>query len=270
MTYLQPESRDKMGYSFYELLWFFAIYSFWGWCGEVIYKAASTGKFVNRGFLNGPICPIYGFGVVIVVVCLTPVKDNLIILFTTSIILTSTLEFITGYALEKVFNEKWWDYLQEPFNIKGYVCLKASLIWGVGCVLVMYVLHPLVMYFIIKLPEHLGIISLIIFFVLLAIDLNFTVSTLLKFKQRIHILSEIEVKITQVSETIGENLSDKVLATIKAKENHMQELEELRAKYKKLKRETHFVYNRITHAFPKLNSLKSKEFLEKIKHFRTK
>ena len=102
-----------------------------GWCTEVSYAALDRGIFVNRGFLNGPYCPIYGCGVVIVVAVLTPLKDNLLILFIGSFLLTSILEYITGYLLEKVFHNQWWDYSDKPFNIHGYVCLKFSIYWHV-------------------------------------------------------------------------------------------------------------------------------------------
>lgn len=116
-----------MPQNFYELVWIFIIYAFIGWCTEVSYAALDRGIFVNRGFLNGPYCPIYGCGVVIVVAALTPLKDNLLILFAGSFLLTSILEYITGFILEKVFHNKWWDYSNKPFNLHGYVCLKFSI-----------------------------------------------------------------------------------------------------------------------------------------------
>ena len=111
-----------MPQNFYELVWIFIIYAFIGWCTEVSYAALDRGIFVNRGFLNGPYCPIYGCGVVIVVAVLTPLKDNLLILFAGSFLLTSILEYITGFILEKVFHNKWWDYSNKPFNLHGYIC----------------------------------------------------------------------------------------------------------------------------------------------------
>ena len=120
-----------MPQNFYELVWIFIIYAFIGWCTEVSYAALDRGIFVNRGFLNGPYCPIYGCGVLIVVVLLTPLKKNLLILYLGSFLLTSVLEFITGFVMEKVFHNKWWDYSDKPFNIMGYVCLKFSIL-GIG------------------------------------------------------------------------------------------------------------------------------------------
>ena len=135
---------------------FFLIYSFLGWSAEVIFFTVTRGRFVNRGFLNGPVCPIYGFGVILVVFCLTPLKDNLLLLFFGSVFLTSALEFLTGLVLELLFHEKWWDYSKEPFNIKGYICVRMSLLWGFACLLIVHVFHPLVEKFVNWIPLPVG------------------------------------------------------------------------------------------------------------------
>ena len=146
-----------MPQNFYELVWIFIIYAFLGWCTEVSYAALDRGIFVNRGFLNGPYCPIYGFGVVIVVTILTPLQDNLLLLFFGSFLLTSVLEYITGFLLEKVFHDRWWDYSNKPFNIHGYVCLKFSIYWGLACTFIMKVIHPIIYRGITWIPHTLGL-----------------------------------------------------------------------------------------------------------------
>ena len=105
----------------YNIMWYFFIYAFLGWCTEVSFFAVKTGKFVNRGFLNGPVCPVYGFGLVIIIMALTPLKDNLLLLFVGSVVITSSLEFLTGWALEKIFHTRWWDYTNNKFNLHGYI-----------------------------------------------------------------------------------------------------------------------------------------------------
>ena len=148
-----------MPQNFYELVWIFIIYAFIGWCTEVSYAALDRGIFVNRGFLNGPYCPIYGCGVVIVVAALTPLKDNLLILFAGSFLLTSILEYITGFILEKVFHNKWWDYSNKPFNLHGYICLKFSIYWGLACTFIMDVIHPIIYKGITMIPHILGVVD---------------------------------------------------------------------------------------------------------------
>ena len=116
-------------YSWFQILWYFYIYGFLGWCSEVAFAAVAHGKFVNRGFVNGPICSIYGFGVMSVLLVLGPLKSSFWLLFGGSVLFTSAIEYLTGWVLEKVFHDKWWDYYKRPLNIKGYVCLEFSVLW---------------------------------------------------------------------------------------------------------------------------------------------
>ena len=161
-----------MPISLYEVLWIFTIYSFLGWCTEVAYAAIVTKKFVNRGFLNGPSCPIYGVGVFSVIICLLPLKNNIFILFIGSVLLTSVIELITGYILEKVFHNRWWNYSKNKYNIMGYVCLKFSITWGIACVFIIEIFHPIIYVFIKYMPYVLGIILISIFLIVYAIDLS--------------------------------------------------------------------------------------------------
>ena len=116
------------GFSLYHVLAFFLIYSCTGWCLEVIFAAATTGQLVNRGFLNGPVCPIYGFGMVIVLFALTPLQGSVLLLYIGGVILPSALELVGGWALYKLYHTRWWDYSDFPFNIGGYICLEFSLL----------------------------------------------------------------------------------------------------------------------------------------------
>ena len=127
---------------------------------------------MNRGFLNGPVCPIYGFGVVIVVLCLTPLMENTLLLFLGSVLLTSLLELGVGFALEKLFHQRWWDYTNEPFNLGGYICLRFSLAWGLACLLVMEIIHPSVLWLIRHIPHTLGLVLLACFVSVMAVELG--------------------------------------------------------------------------------------------------
>ena len=97
------------GFSLYHILAYFLIYSCMGWCLEVIYAAATTGQLVNRGFLNGPVCPIYGFGMIIVLFALTPLQHSILLLYLGGVILPSALELVGGWALYKLYHTRWWD-----------------------------------------------------------------------------------------------------------------------------------------------------------------
>ena len=220
-----------MPQNFYELVWIFIIYAFIGWCTEVSYAALDTGKFVNRGFLNGPYCPIYGCGVVIVVAILTPLKENLLILFAGSFLLTSVLEYITGYILEKVFHNKWWDYSDKPFNIKGYVCLKFSIYWGLACTFIMDIIHPIIYAAIRFIPFVLGVVLLSIIMCVFAADCIITVTTILKCNKRLKVMDEMAASIHRLSDEIGENIYENVTDVIeksaKFQETHVELMDKI-------------------------------------------
>ena len=195
----------------YYLLWFFFVYAFLGWCAEVGYAATKTGKFVNRGFLNGPWCPVYGFGVVIVLGCLEPLSGNLPLLFLGSVALTSALEWLTGFALEKLFHQRWWDYSDEPFNLTGYICLRFSLMWGFACLFVVKLLHPTVVLAVDLLPRPLGWVLLAGLCAALGVDLAATVSAIARLNRRLVLLDELAGRIREASDDLGEDLADRVL-----------------------------------------------------------
>ncbi len=221
-----------INYSFYELLCIFIVYSFIGWSVEVIYAATVQGKFVNRGFCTGSVCPIYGVGVICVLIFLEPIKNHWGLLFIESVFFTSFIEFIGGFVLEKVFHEKWWDYSEQPFNIKGYICLKFSLMWGLACVLVVNVVHPTVMALIRLIPKTLGYITVGILCVTFFADFTITIVTILKLRKNLRAVIELEEKLTKISESIGTNLSDRTLYVMehseKLKENIAENEEKLK------------------------------------------
>ncbi len=195
----------------YQFLCIFFIYAFLGWCTEVSYAALQTGKFVNRGFLNGPVCPIYGFGVVIILACLTPLKQHFILLFLGAVVLTSLLELVTGFVLEKLFHQRWWDYSDDPFNIGGYICLKFSIAWGLACLFVVDILHPTIQWLIALVPRGLGWVLLGIFAAGMAVDLAATVSTIAKLNRKLEHIDQLAARIRETSNELGENLADRVL-----------------------------------------------------------
>ncbi len=216
-----------MPQNFYELVWIFIIYAFIGWCTEVSYAALDRGIFVNRGFLNGPYCPIYGCGVVIVVAVLTPLKDNLLILFIGSFLLTSILEYITGYLLEQVFHNQWWDYSDKPFNIHGYVCLKFSIYWGLACTFIMDVLHPIIYKGITLMPHIVGMILICIIMTVFFVDCGITVATILKFNKRLKVMDEMAERIHKLSDEIGENIYENVTDIVEKSEEFQETHAEL-------------------------------------------
>ena len=191
----------------YEVSCFFLIYAFLGWCLEVVYAAVSRGEFVNRGMLNGPVCPIYGFGFVFVIFCLSPVADNLLLLYVLSALLTTVIELAGGFVLEQAFGIRWWDYTKEPFNLGGYICLKFSLLWGLACCVALRLVHPAIRAAVALIPRAPGIVIVIALYIVLSVDFVETLKTLLGIKARVRRIAEVEREIRAVSDKIGEAIS---------------------------------------------------------------
>ena len=213
---------------FYQLLMFFFIYGFIGWCLEVCYNALEQGEWSNRGFLNGTICPIYGVGVVVVLAILEPISDFGPLLFVGGVVLCSALELITGYIMEKVFHQRWWDYSNEKFNIKGYICLKFSLYWGVGVVFVVKLVHPTVQRFVDWIPYEAGLVALTIALIVLAIDLVDTFRTVIGINRELETVHETALAIRKVSDGISERLFEGTMRAVEEKEELEQKILESR------------------------------------------
>ncbi len=128
--------------AFYFLLFIF--YAFLGWCVETVYCFYKTKKLVNRGFLIGPICPIYGFGCLGMIVLLRKYNEDPLALFVMSILICSILEYFTSYLMEKLFKARWWDYSDKKFNINGRICLENMCLFGLLGLLVIYGINPLI------------------------------------------------------------------------------------------------------------------------------
>jgi uncharacterized membrane protein len=274
-------------YTLYQLLWFFVFYSVGGWCLEVVYHVVNAGHFVNRGFLNGPVCPIYGFGMIIIIICLMPLRENKLLLFAGSVVLATLLELITGFLLEKIFHQRWWDYSNEPFNLKGYICPKFSLEWGVACLLVTDILHPALSAIIRHIPKIAGMIILGVMLVIFVTDCIVTVISVQSFNKRLKAMYEIEERIKNLSVMLGESLTDATLQGMEKKNQVKQQLDEkslelrqynaekraetevklaeLKEKLARLRTLRKFGHRRLIRTFPALKNRKFAPQLEQLK-----
>lgn len=261
---------------YYSILYFF-VYGFLGWCTEVIFAAFKQHRFVNRGFLNGPICPIYGVGVTLVIACLEAFQSNLLLLYISPVILVTVLEGVTGWAMDKLFHNKWWDYSKLPFNIGGYVCLLFSLIWGVACVFIVYFVHPLIHQVLSLIPHTAGIALIAILGIALLSDIIVTTSAIVKFNQYLERLKHITDELHAISNQIGSELYQNVMHVLDMQESSRQKLddvklevsEEIRMQIVELKTRAQNLgekvpkpARRLLKAFPKLESRNYKAQLE--------
>ena len=210
--------------SIYFILLYFFVYGFLGWCTEVGFAAFKTHHFVNRGFLNGPICPIYGVGVTAVITILTTYKSDIIVLYILSVVLVTVLEGVTGWAMDKIFHNKWWDYSDMPLNIGGYVCLLFSIVWGFACLFIIYFIQPLVHDLLAFIPTVVGIILIIILGITLIADLYVTASTIFKFNRRLAAMEKIAAEMHEISEQIGQEIFEKTIRAMDRQEASKEKL----------------------------------------------
>lgn len=213
---------------FYFVALYFFVYGFLGWCTEVAFAACKEHRFVNRGFLNGPFCPIYGFGVSLVIIFLTPYRSNILLLYVASVLVVTLLEGLTGWAMDKIFHNKWWDYSGMPLNIGGYVCLLFSLVWGVACVAIMNLIHPLIHKGLAFLPRPLGITLIVILSILIIVDTCVTSSAIFKFNRQLEHMEKIAAELHELSEQLGENIYATTTRAMEAADEIQDTIEELK------------------------------------------
>lgn len=218
----------------------FFIYSFVGWVIEVIYYGITEGKFINRGFLAGPLCPVYGLGFYAAIWFFEPFKDNFLILFFGMATACTIVELIAGLILYHAFHMRWWDYSDYKLNIGGYICLRFFIYWGIAASLGMYVLHPTVKWIIahINYPIRIGI--LIFFTVILVIDLVTTIITIIGFKKKFAAMEKVVSGTKAVSDKIGSQIYgavDTIVTVSEPTRNHYEQYRKLIAENRQQEKE---------------------------------
>lgn len=211
-------------YTVHQWVLLFYLYCFMGWIWESCYVSLKNHKWINRGFLKGPLLPIYGSGAIVVLISTLVVQKNLVLVFIIGMIAATILEYITGALMEKLFHVRYWDYTTEPFNINGHVCLLCSLAWGVFSVLLVRFVNPPIEYLINNIPDEILEISAYIITVFITIDavqsfneamdlknllIRFTErnDTIINIKKRIEIL---EAFVNEDVKSMQEKLVEKV------------------------------------------------------------
>lgn len=165
------------GISLYYIISWFFIYSFLGWAWESAYVSIKNKKLVNRGFINGPLCTIYGAGAVTIYLLLRPFEKNLALLYLGGVITATALEYVTGWIMETVFRTRWWDYSNKKFNLHGYISLASSLLWGAFSILLFKLLQPFVSWITSLYPQSIGEVILAVVSVLYGIDFGISAYT---------------------------------------------------------------------------------------------
>ncbi len=216
------------GMTYYQILWYFMFYSFSGWVVEVIYHAVTKGQVINRGFLNGPVCPVYGFGVLAVVavsnlaqhagwITLSAQNMNihsLVILFLGSMLFATLIEGVAGWLLDVNFHMRWWDYSKEPMNLHGYICVKFSIIWGLAITGVVLLIQPMVEKSnSFSVPERFGWPVLGIMYALAMADFAVTVAVVRGLNRQLSELDDIQKSMRRFSDQLSRQIGERTIQT---------------------------------------------------------
>lgn len=163
----------------------FFTYSVIGWVVESTFVSLRSKKFVNRGFLIGPYCPIYGYGSLAMILYLDQYKDNILTVFLLSVVICSSVEYFTSYLMEALFKTRWWDYSEKKFNLNGRICGENALLFGLGGVLIIYLVHPFLSNIYDSFNETFILIVTIICFIIFVADTIISLNIVKRFKKTI-------------------------------------------------------------------------------------
>lgn len=212
--------------SYTTIFLYFISYAFLGWVCESAYKSIFRKKLINSGFLNGPICPIYGIGALFIIYLLTPFQSNPVLVFIFGVFTTSILEYFTSWLLEKLFHMSWWDYSKHKFNIKGRVCLLNATLFGIMSLFVMYIVHPFTEKIIDNISMNVQTILASLFLVLIFIDLLVSIISLMKMNkslQKVHdYLHSIFENVGDISQSITKE-NEAIIQRLIKKRNHIMQ-----------------------------------------------
>ncbi|MEG1551181.1 MAG: putative ABC transporter permease, partial [Oscillospiraceae bacterium] len=223
-----------------------------------------AGYFINRGFLNGPFCPIYGFGAILTLWGLQSVNGSVASVFIGGMIITSSLEYITSFAMEKLFHSKWWDYSDKKYNINGRVCLLNSTLFGLLCLFLQFDIHPFI-YQLVNFHSYdfkMGFTcALMIYF---SVDCTITVRSILGLNKRASVIGKIKNELMDAYELFNEKLElEQFFKLMQDKEIQDERIKDLKQKLS----EGNIFEKRLLKAFPQISSKRHNDSLSEIKNF---
>ena len=192
--------------SFYQIVFLFFAYSFLGWVGEVLFTAVVHHKYQDRGVLSGPLCLLYGVGGLVITFALGDIREGWFFLLVFSAVYATVIEWIGGHILEYTTHTRWWDYSDFPFNIGGYICLEFSLLWGVGTIVVMKAVHPVIAGFVAMVPQMVGFVLMCILYACYAADVVVTAFAASDLARELDALEKVADSMHAVSDAMTELL----------------------------------------------------------------
>lgn len=277
-------------YTLPQYIGFFFVYSTLGWCVEVAFAAVNTRKLVNRGFLNGPACPVYGFGMVGLLMVLGPRQASVPAVFVTAAVLATLVELLAGVALYKLFHTRWWDYTGFWGNLGGFICPRFSLLWGLGGIVMVRLVHPPVAAVVQAIPPFALVVADGVLFVCFAVDVSISFAQAAGLERRLRRLKDFSAAMRLLSDAMTDKIGtgamtvdtlldeqklQLMLAAMEGRENTAalrQQLLEMadraravRAEVERLARQEHFGEGRLLRAFPHMQAPRYDEVLTRLR-----
>ena len=191
-------------HAYYLTQWilFFFIYSFIGWVWESCYVSVRKRRWVNRGFLHGPMLPIYGSGALVILISTIGVRENPWLIFLFGMLAATVLEYITGAVMEKMFHVRYWDYSRQKLNLNGYICVSSSLCWGVFSVFLVRAVHIPVERAVLDIPLFITDGAALVLTVIMTVDLTQSFNEAMDLKQVLAQLEESKEQIGEMQEKL--------------------------------------------------------------------
>lgn len=222
-----------MEYNIVTYFLLFMVYSVAGWIMEVTCKSFEAKKFINRGFMIGPYCPIYGWGAIFITILLKRYISDWIVLFFMSMITCGILEYLTSYVMEKLFHARWWDYSRRKYNINGRICLETLVPFGLLGLTIMYITNPIILNALQNIPDNiLNVIAIVLFVI-------FTIDGIVSLK----VVSNVRATSTKLNKEA----------------KTMDNTEEITAKVKEILRNKSVLNRRLINAYPNLQTVLKKK-----------
>lgn len=190
-------------YHFVHWVMFFYIYCFIGWIFESTYVSIKEKHFVNRGFLTLPMLPIYGSGALAILLVTVPVRDNYFLVYILGVISSTVLELVTGMVMESLFKVKYWDYSNQKFNYKGYICLSSSIAWGFLSILLTDFIHRPIEKLVLYMPKVIFYVILIVISVLFIADLVCSFKAAWDLRKILERAEALKTKVTEAAEKLA-------------------------------------------------------------------
>lgn len=249
----------------YRWLFYFYVYSFFGWCFESAYVSVKSKRLVNRGFMRGPFLPIYGSGAVMMLVVSQPFQDNMLLTYLAGCVGATILEYVVGTATEALFRVRYWDYSDKPFNFQGQICLSSTVAWGFFTILMTEVIHRPIAQFAGWLPDGVLFLATLLLTIYVSSDFSLSFKAALDMRDILIKMESAKQEMERMQKRLDVLIAVADQALIEEREELHEKFRILRDRRAQLKSQHDYYKRRLLRDNPGMISRKFKDALEELK-----